>query len=83
MLNTYAPLIKHARKFANAGFSGAEAEKVVAQGLVDGVFFGVPWVSNPDFTERLERGKKPNMAIDWANLYANGPKGYVDYPEID
>ncbi|KIY73305.1 FMN-linked oxidoreductase [Cylindrobasidium torrendii FP15055 ss-10] len=83
VLSTYAPLIKHARKFANAGFSGAEAEKVVAQGLVDGVFFGIPWVSNPDFAERLERGKKPNMAIDFAALYANGAKGYIDYPEID
>ncbi len=59
VLGTYAPLLKnHAtRVFANASFTCEEAAQYVEDEKVGGVFFGIPWVANPDFAKRLEKGK--------------------------
>ncbi|KAK0447211.1 FMN-linked oxidoreductase [Armillaria borealis] len=74
------------RVFGNASFTGEEAARYIEDGKVDGVFFGIPWIPNPDFAKRLEKGKAPEANIDFATLYGRGgleedeKKGYVDYP---
>lgn len=87
VVETYAPLIKNSAKFANSGFTGEEAAKFIADGTLDGVFFGVPWITNPDVAKRIEAGKELNMNVDFMTLYGTGAqdeevlkKGYTDYP---
>ncbi|KAF9040265.1 FMN-linked oxidoreductase [Hymenopellis radicata] len=86
VLATYAHLIKQSATFANANYNGPEAAKAIDQGQVDGVFFGVPWIANPDFARRLELGKSLNGKVNFATLYGTGGdmeaqrKGYTDYP---
>lgn len=58
----------------------------MARGELDGVFFGMLSISNPDLAKRLERGKEVNVSLDMVNLYGHGEsleelnKGYNDYP---
>lgn len=86
VLATYLPLIKHAAKFSNAGFSGPEAAEAVASGKLDGVFFGILYIANPDLAKRLEEGKELNQNFDFKTFYGLGgdledqKKGYTDYP---
>lgn len=89
MLATYLPLIKNSGKWANLGFTADEAEKLISEGKVDGVLFGMPWIANPDLAKRFEQGKALNRNIDFATLYGSGgdmeseKKGYTDYPTAD
>ncbi|KAF8892864.1 hypothetical protein CPB85DRAFT_229893 [Mucidula mucida] len=89
VLATYANLIKQSATFANANYNGPEAAKAIDQGQVHGVFFGVPWIANPDFARRLEQGKSLNGKVNFATLYGNGGdieaqrRGYTDYPTAD
>ncbi|KIY69208.1 FMN-linked oxidoreductase [Cylindrobasidium torrendii FP15055 ss-10] len=86
VIGSYAPLIKRSAKFGNAGYSSEEAAQAVARGELDGVFFGMLSISNPDLARRFEHGKEVNTNLDMVNLYGNGEsleeleKGYNDYP---
>ncbi|PBK63921.1 FMN-linked oxidoreductase [Armillaria solidipes] len=88
VINAYSSLLKNpaTRVFGNASFTGEEAARYVEDGKVDGVFFGIPWIANPDFAKRLENSKALERNIDFATLYGRGgleadeKKGYVDYP---
>ncbi|KAK0229950.1 FMN-linked oxidoreductase [Armillaria nabsnona] len=88
VIDAYSSLLKNpaTRVFGNASFTGEEAARYVEDGKVDGVFFGIPWIANPDFAKRLEKGKAPESNIDFATLYGHGgleedeKQGYVDYP---
>ncbi|SJL13126.1 related to N-ethylmaleimide reductase [Armillaria ostoyae] len=88
VIDAYSSLLKNpaTRVFGNASFTGEEAARYVEDGKVDGVFFGIPWIANPDFAKRLEKGKTPEANIDFATPYGRGgleedeKKGYVDYP---
>ncbi|KAG7445332.1 FMN-linked oxidoreductase [Guyanagaster necrorhizus] len=88
ILSTYAPLVKNpaTRVFVNSGFTGEEAARYVEDGKVDGVFFGISWVANPDFARRVETGVALERNIDFASLFGHGGveaderKGYADYP---
>ena len=61
------------------GFDRASAEAALNDGRCDLVAFGRPFLANPDFVARLERGL-PLNAPDFATFYTPGPKGYTDYP---
>ncbi|KAG7441376.1 FMN-linked oxidoreductase [Guyanagaster necrorhizus] len=88
ILSTYAPLLRNpaTRVFANSGFTGEEAARYVEDGKVDGVFFGILWVANPDFARRVEKSVALEGNIDFASLFGHGGveaderKGYADYP---
>ncbi|PBK63918.1 FMN-linked oxidoreductase [Armillaria solidipes] len=88
VIDAYSSLLKNpaTRVFGNASFTGEEAARYVEDGKVDGVFFGIPWIANPDLAKRLEKGKALEGSIDFATLYGRGgleadeKKGYVDYP---
>jgi N-ethylmaleimide reductase len=66
---------------ANGGYDAKSADKAIESGEVDLVAFGVPFLANPDFPERVRRGA-PLNAADFATFYTPGPKGYSDYPAL-
>ncbi|KAK0194717.1 hypothetical protein F5146DRAFT_999064 [Armillaria mellea] len=88
VIDAYSSLVKNSatKVFGNASFTGEEVAKYIEDGKVDGVLFGIPWITNPDFAKRLENGKAPEGKLDFATLYGRGgleedeKKGYVDYP---
>jgi N-ethylmaleimide reductase len=68
----------------NGGFSTlAGIDDVLTSGKADLVAVGRPFISNPDFVERLRAGV-PLAAPNPATFYAPGPngfaEGYTDYP---
>jgi N-ethylmaleimide reductase len=65
----------------NMGYTGVEANTVIASGQADSIAFGVPFLANPDLPERLRNEVELNQA-DPATFYTQGPEGYIDYPTI-
>ncbi|HEY9280357.1 MAG TPA: alkene reductase [Eoetvoesiella sp.] len=57
------------------------AKQVLANGIADAVAFGRHFIANPDLVTRLRTGAALN---DWdaTTFYADGPKGYTDYPAL-
>ncbi|MBI6547364.1 alkene reductase [Xenorhabdus lircayensis] len=53
-----------------------------AEGQVDAVAFGRPFISNPDLVERLRYGIKLADVTNDA-YYGNGAKGYTDWPKAN
>lgn len=63
----------------NMGYSAEEAEGAIADGRLDAVAFGVPFIANPDLPERLRAGA-PLAEADRSTFYTWDAKGYTDYP---
>ncbi|MDL5158859.1 alkene reductase [Actinomycetospora termitidis] len=61
--------------------AGAEALRVVDDGLADVVALGTMFVSNPDLVERL-RARAPLAPADDATFYRGDHRGYTDYPTL-
>lgn len=62
------------------GQTAESAQQVLDAGRADLVGFGRPFIANPDLVRRLRDGLP--LAEARADLiYAQGPEGYVDYPE--
>ncbi len=66
---------------ANMGYSAEEAEQAIAEGKVDAVAFGTPFLANPDLPARIKI-KAPLNAAQAATFYTPGAKGYTDYPPL-
>ncbi|UHQ55590.1 MULTISPECIES: alkene reductase [Microbulbifer] len=66
----------------NMGYSGAEADAVIARGQADAVAFGVPFIANPDLPRRLREGAELSEA-DPSTFYTQGGEGYIDYPALE
>jgi N-ethylmaleimide reductase len=66
----------------NASFNADAAEAVLARGDADLVAFGVPFLTTPDFVERVREGAADN-APDRGTFYGGDERGYVDYPFRD
>ncbi|THU98430.1 FMN-linked oxidoreductase [Dendrothele bispora CBS 962.96] len=89
MIKTYRSLLKDSKFFVVGGYTPFEAAELISSHKVDGVFFGRPWIANPDFPNRVRFGLGMSE-IDMKRLY--GPrdgrvlgeeelaKGYTDYP---
>jgi len=67
---------------ANEKFTKETAEAAIASGRADAVAFGQLFIANPDLPERFKLGA-PLNAPDPATFYAQGPKGYTDYPFLE
>ena len=65
----------------NMGYSAEEAGNAIAEGKLDAVAFGVPFLANPDLPERFRIGA-PLNAADPATFYNGDAKGYTDYPAL-
>lgn len=67
---------------AAGGFHRESAEAALAQGDLDLVAFGRPFIANPDLVERMQHDR-PLAEADRATFYGiNGSptRGYTDYP---
>src|SRR5690606_17108071 len=53
-----------------------------AEGKIDAVAFGRPFISNPDLVKRLRYGY-PLADAPRESFYGGGAKGYTDWPAID
>lgn len=66
----------------NNGYDGKLAAERLADGDVDLVAFGRPFISNPDLVTRLRIGAAL-AEPDQATFYGGGEKGYGDYPTLE
>lgn len=76
------------RLFINGGFTPTEADKLIADGVVDAVVFGQLWIGNPDLQKRIEAGldvggkginDAPNVKTFYQAPSGNPHEGYTDY----
>lgn len=66
---------------ANEKFTLESGNAILAAGDADAVAFGVPFLANPDLPKRFASGAALN-APDPSTFYADGAKGYTDYPVL-
>jgi len=66
---------------ANEKFTFETGNEILGSGDADAVAFGVPFIANPDLPERFAK-KAPLNAADQTTFYADGSKGYTDYPSL-
>ena len=67
---------------SNMGYLAQEANQAIADGEVDAVAFGIPYLANPDLPERFAKDaplNEPNPET----FYGAGPEGYNDYPCLE
>lgn len=65
----------------SGGYDRERAEADLASGAADLIGYGRPFISNPDFVERLQNNA-PLAAPDQATFYSPGSSGYTDYPRL-
>jgi N-ethylmaleimide reductase len=63
------------------GYSAAEADALIANGIGDAVGFGRPFLANPDLVERFRAGAELNVP-DQTTFYGGDARGYIDYPTL-
>lgn len=61
------------------GFDKEKAELALHEDLTDLIGFGRPFISNPDFVERLQNNWAINDNLDFSTFYTSEAKGYIDY----
>jgi 2,4-dienoyl-CoA reductase-like NADH-dependent reductase (Old Yellow Enzyme family) len=64
---------------ANQGLTPKRAESLLQEKKADLAAFGMLYISNPDFVERVRLGG-PFNKTDTSTMYAKGATGYSDYP---
>jgi N-ethylmaleimide reductase len=64
---------------ANNGFDGTRANAAIAEGRIDLVAFGKPFIGNPDLVTRLYLSAPLNPA-NRETFYGGADQGYTDYP---
>ncbi|MCL2894541.1 alkene reductase [Brenneria tiliae] len=67
----------------NGGYDAESGENALAAGEAELVAYGVPFLTNPDLTERFRLRAALN-APDYATFYAaeKDENGYIDYPTL-
>ena len=65
----------------NSDYDGPSAHARMAEGIVDAISFGRPFIANPDLVERVRAGAPLNPG-DEATYYSGGAAGYIDYPTL-
>ncbi|KAF9010821.1 flavoprotein NADH-dependent oxidoreductase [Cyathus striatus] len=86
IFETYAPLIKNAKFFANVGVTPEEGATLVSSGKADAIAIGFNWITHPDLAKRIKHGKPlnnhPDMPhLQWGKDEEDMRIGYTDYPE--
>lgn len=66
---------------ANEKLTKEHAEELLEKGSADAVAFGLNWIANPDLVRRMKENAPINQ-VDFNTLYAEGEKGYTDYPAL-
>ena len=63
----------------NLRFTSKEADAAIADGQIDAVAFGTPFIANPDLPRRIRLGSALNTPCP-STFYRPGQEGYTDYP---
>jgi N-ethylmaleimide reductase len=63
----------------NGGYDGVTGEAAIANNEANLIAYGIPFLANPDLTERI-KCNAPLNPPDFDTLYTPGAKGYNDYP---
>lgn len=66
----------------NGNYDRTVADALIAEGLVDAVAFGAPFIANPDLVQRFAN----NWPLEYADknvFYGGGAAGYIDFPFFD
>jgi len=82
--NSIGPALKKAFGgvyVANEKFTLESGNAILSAGDADAVAFGVPFLANPDLPKRLAQNA-PLNSPDPATFYADGARGYTDYPAL-
>jgi NADPH2 dehydrogenase/N-ethylmaleimide reductase len=58
-----------------------DGEKLVADGSLDMVAFGRPFLANPDLPARVKQGG-PYNEPRYVGWYGGSAEGYTDYPTL-
>jgi len=66
---------------ANESLDQASGQRLLDAGEADAVAYGKLFIANPDLPARFAENAALN-AWDADTFYADGPKGYVDYPAL-
>ena len=66
---------------ANEKFTKEAAEATLKAGAADAIAFGQLFIANPDLPARF-KVDAPLNTPDPSTFYAQGPKGYTDYPAL-
>jgi N-ethylmaleimide reductase len=66
---------------ANNKYTRELAIETIAADQADAIAFGVPFISNPDLPQRLEKNA-PLTEANTKTFYSAGPVGYTDYPRF-
>ncbi len=78
------PAIRAAFKgplISNGGYNADTGNKALAAQKADAIAYGMSFIANPDLVKRFETGAALNEP-DFETFYADGPKGYTDYPKL-
>jgi len=67
----------------NGDYNKDKAEQDIVAGKADLISFGRPFISNPDFAERLQNNLPLNTELKMNLFYTPGGEGYVDYPAYE
>ena len=67
---------------ANEGFTRESAEQAIQAGEADAVAWGKLFLANPDLPTRFAQGAPLNAPVP-ETFYAQGEKGYTDYPPMN
>jgi len=62
----------------NTGLTKDVANEILDQGYADLFAFGVPFIANPDFVDKLKNDEPLTQPIP-EYFYTGGEKGYIDY----
>ncbi|MFZ5522537.1 MAG: alkene reductase [Pseudomonadota bacterium] len=66
----------------SGGYNAVTAENDLSAGKCDLIAVGKPFLANPDLVTRWKTGAAVN-APDMDTFYTPGPRGYIDYPEMN
>lgn len=65
----------------NSGISIKQANRLIADNVVDAVAFGRDYIANPDLVERIRLGAPLNEQRP-EGFYGDSPEGFTDYPVL-
>jgi N-ethylmaleimide reductase len=68
--------------FANGGLTRETGEKLLTGADADAIVYGKLFLANPDLPERFSRNAPLNEP-DQSTFYAQGERGYTDYPTFE
>ena len=66
----------------NDGYDFEHAQKTLADGVLDAVAFGTPYIANPDLVQRFRSGA-PLNTLHPESFYKGTTQGYTDYPFME